>query len=61
MIPPVVASDRGAAQTARVLPGPRGVVGPLFLHGLCERNRLERLAAAGDSPLREAWSGIAAS
>ena len=60
MIPPVVASERGRAQTATVAMPPRGCrTAPL--HGGGERNPLERGTVDGDSPVREARVGIAES
>ena len=60
MIPPVVASDRGRAQTHAVatrLGGCRTTP----LHGSCEGNPLESGAAGGDSPVPEAFVGIVVS
>ena len=53
MIPPVVASDRGRAQTACVATHMRGSRAAV-LRQRGERNDLESSAAAGESPLREA-------
>ena len=60
VIPPVVASERGRAQTETVAMQPRGCRTALS-HTDCERNGLERPAIAGESPLREARSGVAVS
>ena len=60
MIPPVVASDRGTAQTSDVAMrrwGSRTAT----LYSQCEQNVLERTAIAGDSPVSEAETGIAVS
>ena len=48
MIPQVVASERGRAQTRTACGS--GVVG-LFLEKLNKLNTLERVAIAGDSPV----------
>ena len=59
MIPPVVASDRGRAQTWSVAMPCRGSRSTTrFLSG--ERNGLESPAIVGDSPVREAESGSSA-
>ena len=52
MIPPVVASDRGAAQT-RAGSGRPGVVGPRDREASFRRSVLESRAAAGESPVSE--------
>ena len=60
MIPPVVASDRGTAQTSDVAMrrwGSRTAT----LYSQCEQNVLERTAIAGDSPVSEAAIDIAVS
>ena len=59
-IPSVAASERGRAQTETVAMQPRGCRTALS-HTDCERNGLERPAIAGESPLREARSGVAVS
>ena len=60
MIPPVVASEPGTAQTVDVARRQRGRrTAALQEDG--ERKRLERRAAEGDSPLREAIGSTAAS
>jgi hypothetical protein len=57
MIPPVVASDRGRAQTAAVATRQRGSrTGTLYLNG--ERKGLERPALEGESPVCEAGRDI---
>ena len=54
MIPPVVASDRGRAQTGVVpLVHHRGCR-TTSVHAVCERNVLEISTIEGDSPVREA-------
>ena len=53
MIPPVVASDRGRAQTS-VVATHRWGCRTALLYIACEENLLERSAIAGDSPLSEA-------
>ena len=60
MIPPVVASDRGIAQTVVVVTQCRGCR-TARLYFSCEKNVLERTAIAGDSPLSEAQWDIAVS
>ena len=57
MIPPVVASERGRAQTAAVATQPRGSRSTLW-HFDGERNGLESPAIVGDSPVREARRGL---
>ena len=60
MIPPVVASDRGTAQTEVVAMHPRGCrTAPL--HFACEEKPLERGVTEGDNPVSEAQEGIAVS
>ena len=60
MIPPVVASDRGRAQTCRVATHGRGSrTAPWYLDR--ETDALESAAAAGDSPIVEARRGLAVS
>ena len=56
MIPPVVASERGRAQTGRT-----GVVGLRHRMNDGERNALERATIDGDSPVREAMGSVAVS
>ena len=53
MIPPVVASDRGRAQTVCVATHMRGSRTTRW-YSECEENVLESSAIAGDSPLTEA-------
>ena len=53
MIPPVVASDRGLAQTTVVVTQ-RWCCRTARLYFNCEKNVLESTAIAGDSPLFEA-------
>ena len=60
MIPLVVASERGRAQTGCVATRRRGCR-TATLHDGSERNTLEKVAIEGDSPLREALFGIAVS
>ena len=60
MIPPVVASDRGRAQTGVVATRLRGCR-TARLYCLGEWNTLESVAVAGESPLHEAGAGIALS
>ena len=60
MIPLVVASERGGAQTRRVATHAGGCR-TAVLHGNGEGKRLESRAAGGDSPVPEARAGIAAS
>ena len=57
MIPPVVASERGRAQTY----GRTGVVGLRHRMNDGERNALERATIDGDSPVREAMGSVAVS
>lgn len=60
MIPPVVASDRGRAQTGVVATQCRCCrTASLYLDG--ERNVLERTATEGESPVCEAIRDIAES
>ena len=60
MIPLVVASERGGAQTRGVATR-RGGCRTAALHREGERDALESAAVEGDSPLREPQPGIAAS
>ena len=60
MIPLVVASDRGRAQTVHVATHVRGCRTTL-LYLNCEKNILESLAIAGESPLFEACQDIVVS
>ncbi len=60
MIPLVVASERGRAQTGGVATRRRGCR-TATLHCLGEWNTLESVAIAGESPLHEADAGIAVS
>ena len=53
MIPQVVASERGAAQTAEVATPPRGSRTESW-NGSGERNGLESPSVEGESPVREA-------
>ena len=53
MIPPVVASDRGRAQTACVAMHMRGCRTAPW-HAGCEGNDLESSTVGGDSPVPEA-------
>ena len=60
MIPPVVASDRGTAQTADVARRQRGCrTATLYCNG--EWKYLESYITEGDNPVHEAKSGIAVS
>ena len=59
MIPPVVASDRGRAQTPRVAT-PSGGSRAAKWQFSAERDALESAAAAGDSPMRERARRLAA-
>ena len=60
MIPPVVASDRGRAQTGAVVMQCRGCrTAPWYLYR--ERNVLESSVTEGDSPVREARRDLAVS
>ncbi len=60
MIPPVVASDRGRAQTVTVARPPRGCRTALWYFNR-EQNGLESPAVEGESPVREASEGLAVS
>ena len=60
VISPVVASDRGTAQTVAVAMQRRGSRTTLW-HTRRERNCLESQAAEGESPLREASRGLVVS
>ena len=53
MIPPVVASDRGIAQTGVVATRCRGCR-TAILYFKCELNELENSAIEGESPVNEA-------
>ena len=53
MIPPVVASERGRAQT-RIVAMPSWGCRTTLWNFRCEQNRLERRTVEGDSPVREA-------
>ena len=53
MIPLVVASERGRAQTMIVATQPWGCRTTLW-HDACEKNVLERTTIEGDSPVLEA-------
>ena len=53
MIPPVVASDRGRAQTVCVATHMRGCRTAPW-HAGCEENDLESSTVAGESPVSEA-------
>ena len=60
MIPPVVASDRGIAQTGVVAMHRRGSrTAPWYLNR--EENVLESPTIAGDGPVTEAKQGLVAS
>lgn len=60
MIPPVVASERGTAQTVDVARRQRGCrTATLYLNG--EWKYLESYITEGDSPVHEAKSSIAVS
>ena len=60
MIPPVVASERGRAQTVRVATHGRGSR-TTWWYPDGERNGLESPTTAGESPVREARGGLVAS
>ena len=60
MIPPVVASERGRAQTVAVATQLRGSR-TATLYGSSEKNLLERRTTEGESPVFEARFGIAVS
>ncbi len=60
MIPPVVASERGRAQTGVVATHPRGCRTTLW-HLDREWNVLESSTKDGDSPVYEARRGLVAS
>ena len=60
MIPPVVASERGRAQTSVVATHRWGCRTALW-HASRERNPLERGAIEGESPVCEAADGLAVS
>ena len=60
MIPPVVASDRGTAQTAAVAMQRRGSRTTLW-HVDHERNILESMSVEGDRPVREVRDGLVVS
>ena len=55
MIPPVVASDRGTAQTVAVFRCRSGVVGPRYRTMKIEQKQMEICAIAGESPLCEVF------
>ena len=60
MIPPVVASERGRAQTGHVATHGRGCRTALS-YGNCEQNLLERRIIEGDNPVSEASVVVAVS
>ena len=60
MIPLVVASERGTAQTVTVATQPRGSR-TATLYESSEKNLLERRTTEGESPVFEARFGIAVS
>ena len=60
MIPPVVASDRGTAQTVRVAMHGRGSRTTRWYPD-AERKRLERRVVEGDNPVRERRWGLVVS
>ena len=60
MIPLVVASERGRAQTMIVATQPWGCRTTLW-HDACEKNVLERTAIDGDSPVIEASRSLVVS
>ena len=60
MIPPVVASERGRAQTVAVATQLRGSR-TATLYGSSEKNLLERRTTEGESPVFETRFGIAVS
>ena len=60
MIPLVVASERGLAQTVCVAMHMRGSRTTPW-HGKCEERQLEGCAVEGDSPVSEACAGLVAS
>ena len=60
MIPPVVASERGRAQTVGVARHPRGCR-TATLHWRGEWNALEKATVDGESPVHEAKLSIAVS
>ena len=60
MIPPVVASDRGRAQTVHVAMHARGCRTTLW-HVYGERNVLESSITEGDNPVLEAGCGLVVS
>ena len=60
MIPPVVASDRGRAQTGVVAMQLRGCRTALSYDD-CERKHLESCTTEGESPVCEARFGVAVS
>ena len=60
MIPPVVASERGRAQTGGVATRLRGCR-TATLHSCGEENALEKAAIDGESPVSEVNCGIAVS
>ena len=60
MIPPVVASDRGRAQTGVVATQCRGCRTTLWYTN-CEKNVLESSIIEGDNPVFEARCGLVVS
>ena len=60
MIPPVVASERGRAQTGRVATHCRGSRTTLWYLNV-ERNVLESSITEGDNPVREHRRGLVVS
>ena len=60
MIPPVVASDRGGAQTVGVAMHRRGSRTTRWYLD-AERKRLERRVIEGDNPVRERRGGLVVS
>ena len=60
MIPPVVASERGGAQTGHVAMHVRGCRTTPW-HAAREQNRLESRTIAGDSPVCEAECSLVVS
>ena len=60
MIPPVVASERGRAQTWVVATHPRGSRTTLW-YLVHERNVLESSIIEGDNPVREVMRGLVVS
>ena len=60
MIPLVVASERGRAQTGVVAMPPQGCRTTLW-YKESDRNNMEMLTLDGDSPVREAFCGLVVS